>query len=109
MLGGGDGPEPVIMLNGEGFGSIGAIADFASIFDDPMPADICRRLCGLSELGGEAPEDQTFAAGGQYLRKAYDELVSCRARARDRVRLSADGASSSGRMNECWGHWRENE
>jgi hypothetical protein len=46
-----DGPGPNIMLNGKGFGSIGAIADFASIFVDSMPAHICRRLCGLSELG----------------------------------------------------------
>jgi hypothetical protein len=76
------GPEPVVRLNGEGFGSIGAIADFASTFNDPMPADIYRRLCGLSELGDEPPEDQTFEGGGQYLRKAYDELVSRRARAR---------------------------
>ena len=57
--------------------SIGSIADYASIFDDPMPDDIYDDLCRVVR-SRRKPIGVTFEAGGKLLRRAYDELIDQR-------------------------------
>ena len=57
--------------------SIGSIADYAAIFDDPMPDDIYDDLCRVVR-SRRKPIGVTFEAGGKLLRHVYDELVKQR-------------------------------
>ena len=63
------GPEPTLLLRNRSY-SIGEIANWASVFKDPMPADI---YDGLRQLGGGAdpPRGANFVAGGPFLRRLY--------------------------------------
>jgi hypothetical protein len=75
------GREPVVSLDEEdcrSHRSIGSIADYASIFDDPMPDDIYDDLCRVVR-SGQKPIGVTFEAGGKLLRRVYDELIDQRA------------------------------
>ena len=62
-------PEPRLLLRNRAY-TIGEIANWVSVFNDPMPADIYDGLC---QLGGEAdpPRGANFVAGGPFLRRLY--------------------------------------
>jgi hypothetical protein len=75
------GREPVVSLDEEdcrSYRSIGSIADYASIFDDPMPDNIYNDLCRVARAG-QKPIGVTFEAGAKLLRHVYDEVVDQRA------------------------------
>jgi hypothetical protein len=63
--------EPVVLFDGNGC-SIGSIAELAATYDDPMPEDIFTDLCRSGQFG-RRPEDRSFAAGGLFLRRLYNE------------------------------------
>ena len=68
------GQDPKVLLEGREY-TIGYIADFASIFNDPMPEDICARLFEVAGFG-TILKDRTFAAGGELLGILYTEIAS---------------------------------
>ena len=65
------GPESQVMFDGTPH-SIGCIADLASEFDNPMPADVFDLLNRIGGFGG-GPKQNIFSAGGPYLRRVYTE------------------------------------
>jgi hypothetical protein len=72
------GREPVIALDEEdcrSYRSIGRIADYASIFNDPVPDDIYNDLCRVARPATNRLPT-TFEAGGKLLRRAYDERAA---------------------------------
>ena len=75
---GGD-PEPQVFLDGK-FLPVSAVANYVSIFKDPMPDGINDFLCQVIGTG-DAPTD-TFAAGGNRLYHSCMELRTRRAKTR---------------------------
>jgi hypothetical protein len=74
------GREPVIRLDQEdcrSYRTIGSIADYASIFNDRIPADIYNSLCRLARFDS-TPKDATFEAGAKLLKHLYDEVADQR-------------------------------
>ncbi len=71
-------PEPQVFLDGK-FLPVSAIANYVSIFNDPMPDginDFLRQVIGA----GDSPTDSTFAAGGNRLYHSCMDLRPRRAR-----------------------------
>src|SRR4051795_8329324 len=65
------GPETHVVLDGKSH-SIGRIAELASEFGGSMPDDIFEFLRMIGGFGGE-PTQNTFAAGGPFLKRVYTE------------------------------------
>jgi hypothetical protein len=77
------GPEPQISFDGKSF-PISEIADFVSVFDDPMPDGLHKFLCGMIGTHN-ASTDRTFAAAADSL---YRSCIR-------RARRSSDGRGSA--------------
>jgi len=72
-----EGPVPMLRFAGRPF-PFYTIAQFVSVFDQDMPDDIYQTLYSLGN-GNGGPEGKTFADGGLYLRRLYEDLREHRA------------------------------